>query len=47
MSLFRTIDFSAILRALRAGAPLPFTHDPAYVSPQEFSHPDGSARAGT
>jgi hypothetical protein len=29
-------DFSAILRALRAGALLPFTHDPAYVSPAAF-----------
>jgi len=26
-------DFAAILTALRAGAPPPFTHDPAYVSP--------------
>jgi nucleoside-diphosphate-sugar epimerase len=40
-------DFSAILGALRAGTPLPFTHDPAYVSPQKFSRPDRSAKAGT
>jgi len=26
-------DFAAILDALRSGAPLPFAHDPAYVSP--------------
>jgi nucleoside-diphosphate-sugar epimerase len=26
-------DFAAILDALRTGAPLPFAHDPAYVSP--------------
>jgi UDP-glucose 4-epimerase len=28
-------DFAALLNALRAGTPLPFAHDPAYVSPQE------------
>lgn len=28
-------DFAAVLAALRAGAPLPFAHDPAYVSPKE------------
>lgn len=27
------IDFAAVLDALRSGAPLPFVHDPAYVSP--------------
>ena len=26
-------DFAAVLQALREGAPLPFTHDPAYTSP--------------
>jgi UDP-glucose 4-epimerase len=26
-------DFAAVLDALRGGAPLPFAHDPAYVSP--------------
>jgi UDP-glucose 4-epimerase len=26
-------DFSAVLDALRTGAPLPFAHDPAYESP--------------
>ncbi|MFB9266852.1 NAD-dependent epimerase/dehydratase family protein [Bradyrhizobium erythrophlei] len=26
-------DFAAVLRALRAGVPLPFAHDPDYVSP--------------
>jgi UDP-glucose 4-epimerase len=26
-------DFAAVLAALRAGAPLPFAHDPAYTSP--------------
>lgn len=28
-------DFAAVLAALDAGLPLPFTHDPAYVSPKE------------
>ena len=28
-------DFAAILEALETGAPLPFHHDPAYVSPKE------------
>jgi nucleoside-diphosphate-sugar epimerase len=28
-------DFAAVLAALRAGAPLPFAHDPFYVSPKE------------
>ncbi len=28
-------DFAAVLDALREGRPLPFAHDPAYVSPQE------------
>ena len=28
-------DFAALLDALRIGAPLPFAHDPAYLSPQE------------
>ncbi|GAB0118192.1 NAD-dependent epimerase/dehydratase family protein [Acidisoma sp. 7E03] len=28
-------DFAAVLAALRSGAPLPFTHDPGYVSPKE------------
>jgi UDP-glucose 4-epimerase len=27
-------DFGAVLAALRAGAPLPFVHDPGYVSPR-------------
>lgn len=27
-------DFAAVLDALRAGRPLPFAHDPSYVSPQ-------------
>jgi UDP-glucose 4-epimerase len=31
---FRTrTDFAAVLQALRTGAPLPFAHDPDYVSP--------------
>jgi nucleoside-diphosphate-sugar epimerase len=29
-------DFAAVLDTLRAGAPLPYTHDPAYVSPQQL-----------
>jgi nucleoside-diphosphate-sugar epimerase len=28
-------DFAAVLQALAAGAPLPFVHDPFYVSPKE------------
>ncbi|MBO0902493.1 NAD-dependent epimerase/dehydratase family protein [Jiella sonneratiae] len=28
-------DFAAILKALEEGGPLPFQHDPAYVSPKE------------
>jgi UDP-glucose 4-epimerase len=28
-------DFAAVLDALAQGAPLPFAHDPAYVSPKE------------
>ena len=28
-------DFGVVLDALRGGAPLPFAHDPAYVSPKE------------
>jgi UDP-glucose 4-epimerase len=28
-------DFRAVLDALRSGGPLPFTHDPAYVSPNQ------------
>jgi UDP-glucose 4-epimerase len=28
-----TTDFAAVLQALRTGAPLPFAHDPDYVSP--------------
>lgn len=28
-------DFAAVLAALREGAPLPFAHDPAYVSPAQ------------
>lgn len=28
-------DFAAVLAALREGGPLPFAHDPAYVSPKE------------
>ncbi|MET3710980.1 nucleoside-diphosphate-sugar epimerase [Sphingomonas trueperi] len=28
-------DFAAVLAALRTGAPLPFAHDPFYVSPKE------------
>jgi nucleoside-diphosphate-sugar epimerase len=28
-------DFAAILQALREGRPLPFAHDPSYVSPKE------------
>lgn len=28
-------DFAAVLAALRDGGPLPFAHDPAYVSPKE------------
>jgi nucleoside-diphosphate-sugar epimerase len=28
-------DFACVLDALRSGAPLPFTHDPAYTSPKE------------
>jgi nucleoside-diphosphate-sugar epimerase len=28
-------DYAAVLAALREGAPLPFTHDPAYSSPQQ------------
>lgn len=30
-------DFAALLEALRNGAPLPFAHDPSYVSPKERS----------
>lgn len=30
-------DFAAVLAALREGAPLPFAHDPGYVSPKETS----------
>jgi nucleoside-diphosphate-sugar epimerase len=30
-----TTDFAAVLRAVREGIPLPFAHDPAYVSPKE------------
>jgi UDP-glucose 4-epimerase len=30
-------DFAAILDALRSGGPLPFAHDPSYVSPKERS----------
>lgn len=29
-------DFAAVLAALREGGPLPFAHDPAYVSPKEL-----------
>ena len=29
-------DFAAVLAALKAGGPLPFTHDPAYVPPKEL-----------
>ena len=33
---FRCVtDFAAILTALSTGAPLPFAHDPAYVSPRQ------------
>lgn len=28
-------DFAAVLAALRAGSPMPFTHDPGYVPPKE------------
>jgi hypothetical protein len=28
-------DFHAVLEALRGGNPLPFAHDPDYVSPKE------------
>ncbi len=28
-------DFASVLNALRSGEPLPFTHDPNYVSPKE------------
>ena len=28
-------DFAAVLEALRRGGPLPFAHDPSYVSPKE------------
>lgn len=31
----RTYGEAAVLDALREGRPLPFAHDPAYVSPQE------------
>jgi nucleoside-diphosphate-sugar epimerase len=27
-------DFAAVLAALRSGGPLPFAHDPSYISPQ-------------
>ena len=30
-------DFAAVLDALRSGGPLPFAHDPSYVSPKERS----------
>ncbi len=30
-------DFGTVLRALRDGGPLPFAHDPTYVSPKEMS----------
>jgi UDP-glucose 4-epimerase len=29
-------DFAAVLAALKAGGPLPFTHDPGYVPPKEL-----------
>jgi UDP-glucose 4-epimerase len=32
-------DFAALLDALRTGGPLPFVHDPGYVSPQEAYRP--------
>lgn len=37
-------DFAAVLDALRTGRHLPFTHDPAYVSPQMLNR--GSAQHG-
>jgi nucleoside-diphosphate-sugar epimerase len=33
-------DFGRVLAALRAGAPLPFAHDPEYVSPSQRSATD-------
>jgi hypothetical protein len=30
-------DFAAVLAALRHGDNLPFTHDPAYVSPRVYA----------
>jgi nucleoside-diphosphate-sugar epimerase len=32
-------DFGAVLEALRTGAPLPFAHDPGYVSPSTLVAP--------
>jgi hypothetical protein len=40
-------DFSEILHALCTGGALPFAHDPAYVSPNEFPPSDRRAKAGT
>ena len=37
--------FAAVLRALRAGEPLPFAHDPSYVSPREAVE-GGVAKSG-
>ncbi|MBV9882982.1 MAG: NAD(P)-dependent oxidoreductase [Sphingomonadaceae bacterium] len=34
-------DFAAILAALRSGGPLPFDHDPSYVSPKETGEERG------
>ncbi|HEY0115622.1 MAG TPA: NAD(P)-dependent oxidoreductase [Allosphingosinicella sp.] len=34
-------DFAAVLAALRSGSPLPFSHDPSYVSPLERSTQGG------
>jgi nucleoside-diphosphate-sugar epimerase len=34
-------DFAAVLGALRGGSPLPFSHDPSYVSPLERSTQGG------
>jgi UDP-glucose 4-epimerase len=34
-------DFAAVLDALRAGAPLPFAHDPDYLPPKEIGRQPG------
>lgn len=38
-------DFAAVLAALRAGAPLPFAHDPGYTSPKEGRAPRANVKS--